>query len=161
KSTVRSLSKLLDLDLATIEGAYQSEYTARQQRAERVAAKKRSEAACRTLVEAAPCMIGIFRSDFSIVSFSRFAEELAGSSVADVHGKDYSALFIPEDYQSGFGNRMQRVLTGKSIRALESPIICKDGSPRWMIWNVQYLKDFEDGPAILSVGQDITSLKQA
>jgi len=37
KETVRSLNKLLDLDLAIIEDAYQSEYLARLQRAERLA----------------------------------------------------------------------------------------------------------------------------
>ena len=36
-ATVRSLNKLLDLDLAIIEDAYQAEYTARQQRSERLA----------------------------------------------------------------------------------------------------------------------------
>lgn len=36
--TLRSLHKLLDLDLAIIEDAYQAEYLARQQRAERMAA---------------------------------------------------------------------------------------------------------------------------
>ncbi len=37
RSTVRSLNKLLDLDLAIIEDAYQAEYLARQQRIERLA----------------------------------------------------------------------------------------------------------------------------
>lgn len=36
-ATIRSLNKLLDLDLAKIEDAYQAEYHARQQRAERLA----------------------------------------------------------------------------------------------------------------------------
>jgi len=38
RSVVRSLNTLLDLDLAIIEDAYQAEYAARQQRAERLAA---------------------------------------------------------------------------------------------------------------------------
>jgi signal transduction histidine kinase len=38
EATVRSLNKLLDLDLATIEDAYQTEHLARQQRSERLAA---------------------------------------------------------------------------------------------------------------------------
>ncbi len=38
KESVRSLNMLLDLDLAEIEGAYQAEYAARQQRIERLAA---------------------------------------------------------------------------------------------------------------------------
>lgn len=37
-STLRSLNKLLDLDLAIIEDAYQAEYVARQKRADRLAA---------------------------------------------------------------------------------------------------------------------------
>ncbi len=37
-ATIRSLNKLLDLDLAGIEDAYQAEYLARQQRADRLAA---------------------------------------------------------------------------------------------------------------------------
>ncbi len=37
KETVRSLNKLLDLDLAIIEDAYQAEYMARLQRSERLA----------------------------------------------------------------------------------------------------------------------------
>ncbi len=37
KETVRSLNKLLDLDLAIIEDAYQAEYAARLQRSERLA----------------------------------------------------------------------------------------------------------------------------
>jgi len=37
-ATIRSLNKLLDLDLAKIEDAYQTEYAARQQRSERLAA---------------------------------------------------------------------------------------------------------------------------
>jgi PAS domain S-box-containing protein len=159
--TVRALNKLLDLDLAIIEDAYQSEYAARQQRTERLAAKERSEAAFRTLVEAAPCMIVIFRLDFSIVYFSRFAEELTGCSLADVQGENFLAIFVPGNYQSSLRDRMQKVLEEKSIRGLECPIICKDGSPRWMICNAQYLRDYEDGPGILFVGHDVTALKQA
>ena len=41
------------------------------------------------------------------------------------------------------------------------PIICRDGSRRWIVWNARYLPDYDDGPAILSVGHDITFLKQA
>jgi signal transduction histidine kinase len=37
-ATVNSLNKLIDLDLAKIEDAYQAEYLARQQRSERLAA---------------------------------------------------------------------------------------------------------------------------
>src|SRR5262249_1622810 len=32
---------------------------------------------------------------------------------------------------------------------------------RWLVWNAEPLSHYEGGPAILAVGQDITSLKQA
>jgi two-component system NtrC family sensor kinase len=73
QDTVCSLNKLLDLDLAIIEDAYQAEYAARLQRSERLAAKRRltrakqrGETAFRTLVEAALCLIVILRADHSI-----------------------------------------------------------------------------------------------
>jgi signal transduction histidine kinase len=40
-------------------------------------------------------------------------------------------------------------------------VACKDGTRRWMVWNLETLNNYEEGPAILAVGQDITSLKQA
>src|SRR4029077_4836093 len=47
-------------------------------------AKERSEAAFRTLVEAAPCMIVILSRDHDILYFSPFAEELTGYSATEV-----------------------------------------------------------------------------
>ena len=32
---------------------------------------------------------------------------------------------------------------------------------RWMVWNAQALAEYENAPAILAIGQDITSLKRA
>jgi PAS domain S-box-containing protein len=166
-AVVRSLNKLLDLDLAIIEDAYQAEYLSRLQRNERLAAigqvvqaKERSEAAFRTLVEAAPCMVVILRPDQSVSYFSPYAEELTGYSAKSVLGNSYASSFLPEEYQSAFADAQQRVLSGRPVHGYESPIVCKDGTWRWIIWNAQRL-DYEGAPAVLVVGQDITSRKQA
>src|SRR5271170_3156422 len=87
KETVRALNKLLDLDLAIIEDAYQAEHMARQQVFERLAARERSEAAFRTLVEAAPCLIVILRPDGAITYFNDFAGQLTGYSATEVDGR--------------------------------------------------------------------------
>jgi len=157
KATIHSLSKLLDLDLATIEDAYQSEY----HRQRLALMKNRSEAAFRTLVEAAPCLIVIFRHDFSIVYFSRFAEELTGYSFEKIWGKEFASLFFPEDHRKEAVLRILQVLEGKSCGEFETPIICKEEARRWLICNARYLTDYEEGPAILFVGHDITGLKRA
>ena len=57
--------------------------------------------------------------------------------------------------------RKKDTLAGTPTRGFESPIHCKDGSHRWMVWNAELLANYEEEPAILAVGQDITSLKKA
>jgi PAS domain S-box-containing protein len=124
-------------------------------------AKEHSEAAFRTLVEAAPCMIVILRPDHTLAYFSPFAEEMTGYRAAEVLGKDFAALFLaPEDRQPVTEN-LRRVLTGAPIREVENPVLCKDGSQRWLLWNARLLPDYEGGAAVMQVGQDITTLKLA
>ncbi len=124
-------------------------------------AKERSEAAFGALVQTAPVLIVIVRPDHRIVFFNQFAEELTGYAAAEVLGQDFGALFLPAEYRQPILNNMARVLAGTPIRGYEICILCKDGSLRWVIWNAQKLPDYEGGPAILRIGQDITSLKQA
>jgi two-component system, LuxR family, sensor kinase FixL len=124
-------------------------------------AKERSEAAFRHLVEAAECLIVILRPDHSIVYFSPFAERLTGYTAAEVHGRDYLALLLPEADRGAVAGEVLRVIAGRPTYGLENPVVCRDGTRRWIVWNARLLPDYEDGPAILKVGQDITYLKQA
>jgi PAS domain S-box-containing protein len=157
-ATRRSLNMLLDLDLAIIEDAYQTEYLAWRLTLD----KQRSEAAFRTLVEAAPCMIVILRPNRSILYFSPFAERLTGYRAAEVLGKDYLSIFIDGSVvREAIARDIARVLEGLPSLGFENPIRCKDGTCRHMVWNRQRLPDYEGGPAVLSVGQDVTSLIEA
>ena len=122
-------------------------------------AKEHSETAFRTLIEAAPCLIVILRPDHSVIYFSRFAEELTGH--ATVAGRDYLSAFLPVEYRPVASDNLQRVLAGQVIRGFESPILCADGTCRWVLWNARRLPDYEGGPAVLVIGQDITALKRA
>jgi two-component system sensor kinase FixL len=125
-------------------------------------AKERSETAFRTLVEAAPCLIMILRPDRTVAYFSPFAEKLTGYRAAEVLGKNYFSVFIPEKpLQEAMDQEIQQVLSGVPTRGFEDPVRCKDGSRCWIVWNVECLPDYDEGPAILAVGQDITTLKQA
>jgi PAS domain S-box-containing protein len=125
-------------------------------------AKERSEAAFRTLVEAAPSMIVILRPDRTIVYFSPFAEQLTGHRAEQVVGKDYFSIFVPEKpVQEAISREIAQILADRPTRGFENAIRCKDGAQRWMIWNAQRLADYEGSPAILAVGQDITNVKEA
>jgi PAS domain S-box-containing protein len=123
--------------------------------------KERSEAAFRTLVEAAPCLIVILRPNHTIAYFSPFAEELTGFPAADVHGRDFLERFIAPPQREAVAEEICGVLAGNAKRAFENPVICREGHQRWLVWHHRLLRDYEGGPAVLAVGQDITSVKQA
>ena len=125
-------------------------------------ARERADAAFRTLIEAAPCMIVILRADHSILYFSPFAEILTGYAAEEILGKEYYSIFIPDPVtRDAITQKKNELLAGVPTRGFESPILCKDGSQRWLVWNVERLPNYDEGPAILVVGQDITSLKRA
>ncbi len=124
-------------------------------------AKERSEAAFRTLVEAAPCLIAILRPDHTLLYFSPFAEEMTGRSEGDVLGKDFFSLFLPAEHQPAVEEKVRGALEGHRIRSFTTPLLCRDGSHHGVLWNVRHLPDYEGGPAVLLVGQDITALQHA
>jgi two-component system, LuxR family, sensor kinase FixL len=124
-------------------------------------AKERSESAFRHLVEAAECLIVILRPDHTILYFSPFAERLTGYSSAEVLGRDYLGLFLPDPERRAVAEELAGVLADRPMHGYEYPVVCRDDSSRWLVWNARLLPDHEGGPAILKVGQDITNLKQA
>lgn len=124
-------------------------------------AKERSESAFRNLVEAAGCLIIILRPDHSILYFSPFAERLTDYPAAEAIERGFLALFPAEPYRRAVADEVARVLSGQPTQGYECPVVCRDGSRRWVVWNARGLPDYEGGPAILAVGQDITVLKQA
>lgn len=125
-------------------------------------AKERSEAAFRSLVEAAPCLIVITRTDGTIAYVSAFAEQLTGHKAADVVGRDVQQVFFDDEHVRPTAQQMlSRTLAGQPGRSFEGPVTCKNGIRRWVIWNIQRLADYNGGPALLLVGQDISELKEA
>ncbi len=124
-------------------------------------ATERSEAAFRHLVEAAECLIVIFRPDHSIVYFNPFAERVSGFAFEEIRGKEDTSLFTHRGVSKPIGGLVDRVLGGERVSGHEGLIVCRDGSSRWIVWNARRLDDYDEGPAVLGVGQDITELKRA
>jgi PAS domain S-box-containing protein len=150
-------------------------------------AKEQSEAAFRTLVEAAPCLIVILRPDTAgagkhphaypppsqgegerqvavhgkIIYFSPFGEKLTGYRAADVLGRECCTVFIRDNgVRDVLQQAVRRVLAGEPAREFETAIYTRDGSRRAVLWNLAGLRDYDGGPAVLMVGQDITKLKE-
>lgn len=125
-------------------------------------AKQRSEAAFRVLVEQTPCLIVILRPDRTLAYFSPYAEQVTGYPAAEVLGRDYALLFLP-DTNGGAQvvGHIEQVLSGIPSREYESSLRCRDGTWRWILWNAHRLADYEGSPAVLAVGLDITARKRA
>jgi hypothetical protein len=126
------------------------------------AAKEQSEAAFRTLIAVAPCLIVILRADGTIVYFNGFAQQLTGYTPAEVLGRNFYQVFLPAAYHASVAEGIREVLAGRLQRGYEAPLLCRDRHCHcWVVWNAERLADHEGGPAVLAVGQDISQLKQA
>jgi PAS domain S-box-containing protein len=154
---VHSINKLLDLDLSVIQDAYQAEYL----RQEKLAEHERGEVKFRRLVEAAAGMVVILREGGTIAYFSPYSEDLTGYQADEVIGKQFLTLFIPEWARTDVSTAISTTLSGRPTKTYETPILHRDGSQRWFVWNSQRLEDFEGGPAIVAVGQDFTERRDA
>ena len=129
-------------------------------------AKTRSEAAFRTLVEAAPTLTIILRLNGTILYVNPFAERLSGFTEAEVLGHDFAAVFSDGAVRQTL---LERLANGKSshyaspslARGLEDTLRCKDGLQRSIVWNAELLDDFDGEPAVLAIGHDVTELYDA
>ena len=153
----QSINKLLDLDLAIIQEAYHAEFLTRETLAEH----ERGEIRFRVLVEAAACMVVILTGEDTIAYFSPYGERLTGYSEEEVIGQHFLSLFVPESRRTEVAHEIAATMAGRLTSAHETPILCRNGSQRWIGWNAQQLAEFAGVPAVLVVGQDFTERRDA
>jgi PAS domain S-box-containing protein len=159
-----ALHRLIDLDLAMIEDAYQFEHQRRRKLIEQrrlAEVKSRSEETFRNLVEEAGCVIVILRSDNTIAYLNPFAEELTGYASAEVVGRDFFMLLLPASERHAVLQTFEQALAGNRVRNRQNILLKKDGSEAILLWNARGLDDFEGRPAVLAVGNDLTAVKEA
>ena len=125
-------------------------------------AEERSDSVFRNLVEAAECMIVMLRpDDHAILYFSPFGEQLTGYPADEVMGRSFPDILIPEPERPELMECCHQALAGAPQRAIESKVLCRDGSIRMVLRNVRCLPDYDGSPALLVVDHDITELKAA
>ncbi len=164
-SHVASLNKLIDIDQALIEHAYESEHLARQQRAER----RRFEAVLHQerefsegLLEHAQAIILVLDTEGHIVRFNPYFAELSGYQLDDVAGQSWFDRFLPCEEREKLRALLEAMLKdGAPTRAI-SPILTCDGEERLISWSNKVLSDTHGRPVgVLAVGHDITELHQS
>ena len=97
-----------------------------------------------------------------IAEFNPAAEALYGKSRAQVLGKSYFELFLPEEAREPVRSDMRKVLAGTPTRGFENDVVTATGERRMLTWYVTRILDAEGRPSgIVASGHDITDRKLA
>ena len=157
QGSLASLHKLLDLEHALIEDAYEYEFNRRERELER----QRSERRFRHLVENASCLIAILTADKTVAYFNPYAEKTIGYSVADLAREPRKVLGVLGSDLQRTEAQLDAVLRGIAVPPYEALIQGRSGSPCWIHWTLSRIDDSEGGSAVLAVGHDVTPAKRS
>ena len=156
-SSLASLNKLLDLDHALIQDAYEFEHIRRARQSER----ERSDRKFRHLVENASCLIAILDPSPAVIYFNPYAELATGYTASEMQNKTELVLSILGDNDLETRTRLADVLAGQGAASYEVEIRGRSGPSRWINWTLSRVDELEEGPAVLAMGHDITERRQA
>jgi len=162
-----SLHKLIDLDLAIMSDAYETEHVQRQTDVERRRLSdvlhREKELSAGLLAHAQAAVLILDRTG-RIVRCNSFAENLLTSSrdrgIAD---QDWFSLFLKEEDQARLRSALLDPMQGTADgRVQATSLLEQDGGTRQLHWSaVPLLDGAGEAFAVLVVGHDITELFQA
>jgi two-component system, LuxR family, sensor kinase FixL len=114
-----------------------------------------------SIISTAHAIILVLDSEGRIVRTNPFFEEITGYAQDEVVGKDWCKTFSPERDRSRFREVFRAAVGGMRVEGKVNPIVTRDGRERDIAWWATVLSD-ADGQltGVLSVGQDVTDLKQ-
>lgn len=115
------------------------------------------------LLETANTIVVTLDSDARITTFNRFAEKLTGYSKAEVIGRNWIELFVPNGGKEVIPSVFEKALDNMpEVSQYENPIVIKNGEERLIQWNNNVLRN-SDGEitGVLSIGMDVTRQKAA
>lgn len=156
-SALISLNKLLDLDHALIQDAYESQYVEH----ERMLERERGERKFRHLVENASCLIAIIASDDSIAYFNPFAQKVTGYAASELRGQPDKMCAVLGGDSESLRDQLSSVRTGRETACFDVQI-AKSGTPaRCISWTFSAIENAGVETLILAVGQDVTEQKRS
>ena len=167
RATRETITRLLDLELATMLEAYRDDSLALLQRRERVEklevdrTLKRTEHRYVNAVELARALIVGLDAGGEVRLFNREAERVSGYERAELIGEPFIERLMQEDLLDTHGQIVRDALLGKGGdgMVLESAIRTKAGKYRDVRWQLAYApSDVDDEVVLFAIGQDTTDM---
>ncbi len=114
------------------------------------------------LLSFANAPILVWDNKLRITKFNLTFERMTGYTMHDVMSKHPEVLF-PAELRSDLSTYISRTSEGENLLSIEMPILCKDGSIHFVIWNTAniYTTDSKSITATIAIGQDITERRWA
>jgi two-component system sensor kinase FixL len=113
------------------------------------------------LVESASCLIVILNSELNVEYFNPFAEMATGFDLDALRRQHHRIMLLLGHSEAETRQRVEGVLAGEGHLAYEDQIQSSTGELRWITWTLSRIDDFDEGPAVLAVGHDVTDAKRA
>ncbi len=115
----------------------------------------------RMLIEGANAMVVGLDADGQITIFNKVAEEITGYTLADLQGKNWFEVLVPQDrYPEVWEEFARLTAAGGIVDTFENPILTAEGEERIISWRNSVLQG--DGTVIgtISFGLDVTERRQ-
>jgi len=162
--TIRSLATLLDLDLAIVANAYESEHSRHRKVAQRTRMRNvlhQGKEFAEGLWEHAQAIILVLDVHGCILRYNPYLEALTGVPHREVKGVNWFERFVPEPEQERQRKTLEETLLADTSTAV-STLLTQSGRERRISWSNTSLKNVAGQTvAVLSVGQDVTELNVA
>ena len=115
-----------------------------------------------SLIDTAQVIILVLDIEGRIVRFNSYMEDLCGYKLDEVQGRDWFSTFLPEQDYDHMREVFRTAVSDIKTQGNINPIVAKDGREIITEWYDKTLKDAAGNTiGLLTIGQDITSRKQA
>ncbi len=164
RPTRDAVTRLLDIELATMLESYREEFVARAQRIERTERHeldrtlRRAEHRYVSAVELARTLVVGLDAEGAIRLFNHEAERVTGWARDEITGDSFVERLVPDDLVETQGAIVRDALAGKRAQpdVVDAMLRTRAGKIRDVRWQLAYAPTGDDEVILFAIGQDVT-----
>ena len=114
----------------------------------------------KSIIDNTNLLVVEWKFDGSIVLFNRFAQKVTGYKEKQILGKSWS-IFVDKD-SFFYTPKFNEIITKNEGVSIEKSITCKDGSKRYINWNINVIRSVNDEVLhFVAIGNDVSEKREA